>query len=73
MSDETKEADGRREHINKTLTAYASVVEATGGKRGVSGEIPCPICGGKLRYSVAASNGHIWGSCATPDCVRWMQ
>lgn len=37
------------------------------------GEIDCPSCGGKLRYSVAAVNGHMWGACSTPECVRWME
>ena len=37
------------------------------------GEIDCPICKGRLRYSVASVNGHLWGACSNPDCVRWMQ
>lgn len=40
---------------------------------GGSGEIECPVCKGKLRYSVASINGHMWGSCSTEGCARWMQ
>lgn len=73
MTEHDDDDEGRESIITKTLTALAAVVEAIDGKRGVSGTIPCPICGGTLRYSVAKVNGHIHGSCATPDCVRWMQ
>lgn len=37
------------------------------------GEINCPTCGGKVKYSVAAINGHMWGACSTPDCARWVE
>ena len=37
------------------------------------GDIECPVCKGRLRFSVAAVNGHLWGACATATCVRWMQ
>lgn len=37
------------------------------------GEIDCPACSGKVRYSVTAVNGHMWGACSTPDCARWME
>lgn len=66
-------ADDDRKPIEQMLTALAAVKAATHGERGVSGSIACPICGGQLRYSVARSNGHIWGACVTPDCVRWIQ
>lgn len=39
-----------------------------------SGVEPCPVCGGKLHLSIAgAYNGHVHGSCETPDCLRWME
>lgn len=40
---------------------------------GGTGEVECPICKKRLRYSVASYNGHMWGSCETEGCVRWMQ
>lgn len=36
------------------------------------GSIICPECGGKLNYSRAKSNGHVWGKCETPNCLSWM-
>ena len=42
------------------------------GKGGV-GALPCPICGGLLRYSVASVNGHMHAACTTDGCVRWME
>mgnify|MGYP001081117917 CR=1 FL=1 len=62
------------ERFAKTAKARAAIVEAADGKRGVAGEIPCPVCEtGKLRYSVASLNGHVHAACTTADCVRWME
>ena len=47
--------------------------EDSGGKRGASGAVKCPVCGGKLNYSVAALNGHLWGKCETGGCLHWME
>ena len=41
-------------------------------KKGCSGEIECPKCGKRLKYSVAGGNHHIWGACETDGCLRWM-
>jgi hypothetical protein len=35
---------------------------------GTTGECPCPHCDGELRWS-RASNGHVWLSCTTTDCI----
>lgn len=73
MADETRETkDKCDKSIADTLRALQAVMAVTQGARGVHGTITCPICGGDLRYSVAASNGHVWGACSTSDCVRWM-
>lgn len=38
-----------------------------------SGEVSCPKCyAGKVHYSVAKLNGHIWGRCTTDGCISWM-
>lgn len=38
------------------------------------GEVDCPCCGvGRIAYSVASVNGHLWGRCSTRDCVAWME
>ncbi len=63
-----------RESIAKLLKAREAIVKHTDGKRGVAGEIDCPVCGtGKLRYGVAKCNGHIHAGCTTDGCVRWME
>lgn len=36
--------------------------------RGKSGSFACPACGGTVRWSRAASNGHVWAACSTPNC-----
>lgn len=41
---------------------------------GGAGVIDCPVCqDGKLSYSVASYNGHMWGKCSTKGCVAWME
>jgi hypothetical protein len=59
--------------VSDTFKARAAIIEHSHGKRGIKGKLPCPICGGgALHYSVAA-NGHVWATCTTPDCVRWIE
>lgn len=61
-------------HTFSLLLARAAIGEHSGGKRGVSGELDCPVCeGGPLRYSIAGCNGHTHAACTTTDCVRWME
>lgn len=40
---------------------------------GASGTIECPVCKGKLDYSIAGYNGHVHAHCHTPNCVSWME
>jgi hypothetical protein len=48
----------------------AGLGQGSGGR----GELPCPAeCGGTLRYSVAAVNGHMHAACSTKGCVSWME
>lgn len=54
------------------LQAIELIREDSKGKRGVAGKVKCPKCSGELGYSVARSNGHVWGRCSTPDCLAWM-
>ena len=57
------------------LRAAKADAAQKGYKRGHGGnsEMTCPICSGRLRYSVASVNGHVWGRCETDGCVTWME
>ena len=48
---------------------------AKGFKKGHGGrgEITCPTCNGRLRYSVAGYNGHMHAACETKGCASWME
>lgn len=35
-------------------------------------EIDCPLCSGKIRFSIAGSNGHAMVQC-TNRCVSWIE
>jgi hypothetical protein len=75
LTEEEMDAKEREitELLGRTTKARSKIVEATGGKRRVSGSIPCPVCKkSELSYSVA-SNGHIHAACRTAGCVRWME
>ena len=74
----TTEANERREQSKKTTAAMTVAMEdaksrGLGVGKGGKGHIACPVCStGRLFYSVAALNGHLWGQCSTPNCVSWM-
>ena len=72
-AEELADRDQRaQDSIVRVVKARGAIVEATGGKGRTAGEIDCPNCGGKLKYTVA-SNGHIWGACASDGCAQWME
>jgi hypothetical protein len=55
------------------MAAIKLIREDAGGKKGAAGTVKCPECGGKLRYSIAETNGHIRAVCETADCISFMQ
>lgn len=72
LEEARKEAEESEASFQRTGRAIQAIQEHAKGKRGVSGSIVCPACGGTLRYSIAGSNGHIHGACSTDKCVRFM-
>lgn len=59
--------------LQRVLAADVAVradAKATGRH---AGEIACPTCKARLRYMIAASNGHSRGQCETQGCTEWMQ
>lgn len=72
--DETKPKPDFAASFKKVMDARKAITDKEGNKRGVVGEIDCPVCkNGKLRYSIAGVNGHIHANCTTAECVRWME
>lgn len=56
--------------IERTTTIRAAII-ATGLP---AGTIACPCCKtGKVNFTVASSNGHVWAACTTPDCAAWVE
>lgn len=66
-----------RHSLNCTKARLAIVKYIKPWKEGCSssaGEIACPICEkGRLSFSRASSNGHIWARCSTEGCVAWQE
>lgn len=75
LSREEAEARVREWESNfeRAMRARAAIVAAIRNGAASAGEIPCPICGAALRYSMARSNGHVHARCATPKCVGFME
>lgn len=44
----------------------------TGKNKAAEGHIECPICKGRLNYTISSYNGHVWGQCETEGCLSWM-
>lgn len=64
----------RLEKIGKAMQAILPFRERVKREgRGFSGEIECPVCAGRLRFSIAGSNGHAHVHCSTEGCVSWME
>lgn len=79
-SDEEAEKEARETEERLYANAAARKVakddaRAKGYARGHAGqgEVICSRCGGRLRYTVAAVNGHMHGKCSTKGCVSWME
>lgn len=37
------------------------------------GTIECPCCSGKVNYTKANRNNHIWAKCETENCIEFNQ
>ncbi len=61
------------EHVNRINVARKAIVDHIAETREESGAIECPVCKGRLRYSMARCNGHIHAQCSNPECVNWME
>lgn len=60
------------ERMRLTLPLIKRIKEENEGKA-VAGVAECPVCGKMLRWTHAASNGHVWGRCVTEGCLAWME
>uniref|UniRef100_A0A6M3LAC6 Uncharacterized protein n=1 Tax=viral metagenome TaxID=1070528 RepID=A0A6M3LAC6_9ZZZZ len=71
-----EKAKERRDSLELEITSLGSAIKqikAKHGKTNANGFIECPKCEGRLFYTVAAINGHVWGKCETDDCLSWME
>lgn len=69
-----EERDALRANIGQRVKDIGTAREAIIATKQGSGEIDCPICKtGKLRFSVARSNGHVHAHCSTRLCMSWME
>lgn len=68
-----KHAEYDRHHA-RTMQARAAIIAHIKDERGVSGNLPCPVCNqGTLHFSRARCNGHVRARCTTEKCVAWIE
>lgn len=62
------------EMLAPVIAAHADAL-AKGFKKGNGGssDCECPRCGKRLRYTIAALNGHMWAKCETEGCAAWIE
>lgn len=53
----------------EALVPIRSRIKVENKGRAASGVAECPVCGGRLRWSHAAYNGHVHLQCETDNCV----
>ena len=63
---------GEEPRIVKMLFVRQAIMDTAKGRRGISGEMDCPVCGSRLAYWVYP-NRHIHIECSAADCVHWME
>lgn len=68
-------AAGRAERIDRLATVMLGIAPwlARNKGRSVAEVVECPACKGRLRLSIAASNGRVRGRCQTEGCVSWAE
>lgn len=62
-----KELTERAENFSKAISAIKKLKNNP-----QHGDIECPKCKKRLYFSIAKSNGHIWGKCESEKCLSWM-
>lgn len=62
-----------REEIDSSFSnmmVARSVIVKSGQAKG---HVLCPVCSGKLHFTVSPTNGHIWANCETEKCLSWVE
>jgi hypothetical protein len=63
---------GEEPRIVKMLFVRQAIMDVAKGRRGISGDMDCPVCGSRLAYWVFP-NRRIHAECSTADCVHWRE
>ncbi len=59
------------EALPEPRNAVLEALRAISSEPGDAGEIPCPDCAGRLRWSRDPDNQHVWGKCESDGCLMW--
>ncbi|KMO28558.1 hypothetical protein [Methylobacterium aquaticum] len=68
-----EEDEARQRAIGEMLALLPAVMTAIPSDKSIThGEVPCPKCGGPVRWERSPVNGHLRGGCAA-GCVSFIQ
>lgn len=72
---EIAESDAAFERIGSARRAIIKHLESQNYDKqsGQSGEIECPSCNKRLRFTRSGHNGHIHAACETKGCSAWIE
>jgi predicted ATP-dependent serine protease len=65
--------DNFSKRFDRIKQAREAIIKSSGGKKGISGRLDCPVCQtDKIAFAIQ-KNGHIQAICETEGCVQWIE
>jgi hypothetical protein len=65
-------AMGVGEGSEAAADAMVAAFRAIDDTKADRGDVPCPICGGKLSFAISGPKRHVRAACETQGCLRFM-
>ena len=72
LDEEVRQDEARIQAFLEKLRMSGTFIKRLKKKyKGVSakGVETCPVCKGKIAFSISSFNGHVWLMCQTPNCL----
>lgn len=59
--------------VKDRVKIYEDVIRKTKDLKVQHGQIECPVCNGKINFSISTHNNHVSAACNSPGCIRFME
>jgi hypothetical protein len=60
-------------NITERVKLFEDVIRKTKELKVQHGQIECPVCNGKLNFTVSTHNNHVSVACNSSGCIRFME